>query len=97
MIMTEVVPFFPNSDRADQILIPPMGGGAANQSAVPVPVDSKIQIDRTLIQLGQLIGTGHFGIVYKAEMDMGDGKYQPIAVKTLKNEFNLDDNTKVCA
>ena len=43
----------------------------------------------------QTIGDGQFGVVYFAEMDIGDGQGQQVAIKTLKNEKNLDDNNKV--
>ena len=43
----------------------------------------------------QTIGDGQFGVVYFAEMDIGDGQVQQVAIKTLKNEKNLDDNNKV--
>ena len=43
----------------------------------------------------QTIGDGQFGVVYFAEMDIGDGLIKQVAIKTLKNEKNLDDNNKV--
>ena len=67
------------------------------QPLVPINLQNlpeDVKIERSTIVLGPVIGTGHFGIVYKAEMESGDGKFDPIAVKTLKNEWNLADNSK---
>ena len=54
-----------------------------------------VQLDRSSISLFETIGTGQFGVVYRAEMDMGNGLVKQVAIKTLKNEMNLEDNNKV--
>merc|ERR1711935_90181 len=53
-----------------------------------------VQLDRSSISLFETIGTGQFGVVYRAEMDMGNGLVKQVAIKTLKNEMNLEDNNK---
>ena len=47
-------------------------------------VPAHLKLERIKITLGPLLGTGHFGIVYKAEMLEDDDKVYPVAVKTLK-------------
>ena len=93
MIVTQTVQYNSRNDFSEHLTLNPLP-----QPHVPAQfrtLPDEVRIDRSTIQLGPLIGTGHFGIVYKAEMDVGDGKFEPIAVKTLKNELNLEDNTKV--
>ena len=54
-----------------------------------------VQLERTSIVLHEMIGTGQFGVVYRAEIDDGMGKIKQVAIKANKNETNLDDNNKV--
>ena len=68
---------------------------ATNSTDSALKVPEGVTIDRTNIELGQLIGSGHFGIVYKAEMKLSDGKVDQIAVKTLRKEFTFEDKSKV--
>ena len=36
------------------------------------------------VALGQVLGEGHFGVVYKATLDTQDGSKVEVAVKTVK-------------
>ena len=58
-------------------------------------VPEHLKLERIKITLGPLLGTGHFGIVYKAEMLEDDQKVFPVAVKTLKAEHNSETKTKL--
>jgi len=58
-------------------------------------VPAHLKLERIKITLGPLLGTGHFGIVYKAEMLEDDDKVYPVAVKTLKAEHNSETKTKL--
>jgi len=93
MIVTQTVQMCNSRHDFEHLTLNPLPAQSVPAQFRTLP--DEVRIDRSSIQLGQLIGTGHFGIVYKAEMDVGDGKFEPIAVKTLKNELNLEDNTKV--
>ena len=88
----EIIPFVEQyrSNRRDMI---GLVSHSVGDSALKVP--EGVTIDRTNIELGQLIGSGHFGIVYKAEMKLSDGKVDHIAVKTLRKEFTFEDKSKV--
>lgn len=37
------------------------------------------------VALGQVLGEGHFGVVYKAMLDTQDGNKIEVAVKTVKS------------
>ena len=71
--------------------IPPQGEIERLLAEFPLSV----QLERTSIVLHEMIGTGQFGVVYRAEIDDGMGKIKQVAIKANKNETNLDDNNKV--
>ena len=53
------------------------------------------QVDRSLISLYEMVGSGQFGVVYRAEIEGEFGKIKQVAIKTVKNEMNAEDNDKV--
>ena len=53
------------------------------------------QLDRASISLFEMVGSGQFGVVYRAEIESEYGKVKQVAIKTVKNEMNVDDNDKV--
>ena len=53
------------------------------------------QVDRSLISLYEMVGSGQFGVVYRAEIEAEFGKIKQVAIKTVKNEMNAEDNDKV--
>ena len=82
--------------RADFPLIPQSGMGPNGEiERLLAEFPPSVQLERTSIVLHEMIGTGQFGVVYRAEIDDGMGKIKQVAIKANKNETNLDDNNKV--
>ncbi|KAH8021338.1 hypothetical protein HPB51_015328 [Rhipicephalus microplus] len=73
------------------------GNADVQQALMEVPLDidadtramlerEHLLIHRRMLQLGPIIGQGHFGCVYLGTMKLeGKGQVQPVAVKTLHN------------
>merc|ERR550519_1768975 len=85
----------PNS-RADFPLLQNSNGTGPNGEIDRLLAEfpQSVQLERTSIVLHEMIGTGQFGVVYRAEIDDGMGKIKQVAIKANKNETNLDDNNK---
>jgi len=82
--------------RADLPLLHPSNGTGPNGEIERLLAEfpQSVQLERTSIVLHEMIGTGQFGVVYRAEIDDGMGKIKQVAIKANKNETNLDDNNK---